>query len=47
MATVTIDAGELPPIEPGEEYVVRLRIVSNDQNRSSYWVYYKVDPSVV
>jgi len=46
MAKVTIDADELPPVDPGADYVVRMRIVSNDQNRSSYWVYYKV-PSVV
>jgi hypothetical protein len=53
MAKVTIDAEDLPQnVAPGEDYVVRMRVVSLDENRTSYWIYYKVrkpdtDSSVV
>ena len=43
MAKVTIDSEDLPQnVAPGEEYVVRMRVVSLDENRTSYWVYFKV-----
>jgi len=53
MAKVTINGEDLPQnIAPGDDYIVRMRIVSTDENRTSYWVYFKVkkpeeDPSVV
>jgi len=51
MAKVTIAAEDLPQnVAPGENYVVRMRVASQDENRTSYWVYFKVakpDPDVV
>jgi hypothetical protein len=41
MAKVTIDALDLPVLS-GDSYVVRMRVVSLDENRTSYWVYFKV-----
>ena len=44
MAKVTINADELPEsVAPGEDYIVRVRVVSLDENRKSYWIYYKAE----
>ena len=48
MAKVTINADELPDsVSVGEDYIVRIRVVSLDENRKSYWIYYKVENPVV
>ena len=43
MATIGIKWEDLPGVpEDTEEYYVRMRVVSTDENRTSYWVYAKV-----
>jgi hypothetical protein len=34
---VSVSELELPELAPGEQYLVRYRIVSEDRNRSSAW----------
>ena len=41
MKRVQLRYEDMPTIE-GEEYLIRARVVSNDENRKSHWVYFKV-----
>ena len=34
---VAIPEAELPELAPGEQYLVRYRIISEDRNRTSAW----------
>lgn len=43
MATIGINWEDLPGLPDQEEYYVRMRVVSTDENRTSYWVYAKVE----
>jgi hypothetical protein len=34
---VIIEKGDLPPLSPNGEYLIRYRIISEDKNRTSHW----------
>ena len=43
MPQIKIDVNDLPELPEGEDnYYVRMRVVSTDENRTSYWVYSKI-----
>jgi hypothetical protein len=43
MPTIGIKWEELPDSGNRDVYYVRMRVVSTDENRTSYWVYAKVE----
>ena len=43
MPKITLSSDELPPnIDLGENFYIRVRAVSLDENRTSHWVYHEV-----
>lgn len=43
MPKITLSSDELPPdISQGENFYIRVRAVSLDENRTSHWVYHEV-----
>jgi len=47
MATIAIKWEDLPNTDEDQDYYyVRMRVVSTDENRTSYWVYSKVEKKV-
>lgn len=43
MPRVRVKESDLPPVGPNGKYLVRFRVVSVDENRTSHWVYKEVD----